>query len=133
MTEQELAGIEARANAATAGPWQIYTDADSVLGLPLPEGVSAYPLAEFMQADSCVSLYAADYAKRDHRTYSNAEFIAHARTDVPALLAEVRRLRGLVEAAYHEGFYDGEIAATFPHKVREWQYSDARRALDGAP
>jgi hypothetical protein len=84
MTDEELAGIEARVDAATKvgldqrGPWA------SV----------AY---------------------------------------VPVLLAEVKRLRGLVEAAYREGFYDGGIAAMFPHKVREWQYSDARRALDGAP
>ncbi len=60
------------------------------------------------------------------------EAITEVCQKAPALVAEVRRLRGLVEAAYHEGFYDGCIAAMSPHKVREWQYSDARRELDGA-
>lgn len=55
ITETELDAIEARANAATPGPWD-------------EPGFSAL--------DAC-----------------DARFVAHARTDVPRLIAEVRRLQ----------------------------------------
>lgn len=66
-TSQQLDEIEARANAATAGPWCLCDDYSDVLN---PDG---YQLAS----------YAAP---------ADGEFVAHARTDVPVLLAEVRRL-----------------------------------------
>ncbi len=46
--------------------------------------------------------------------------------DVPALVAEVRRLRALVEAAYREG-----AVAVDPHGADDakWEESDARKAL----
>lgn len=58
MTEAELAEIEARANAATPGPWKIGGLRRLQMGL--------------MEQD--------------------ADFVTAARTDVPALVAEVRRL-----------------------------------------
>lgn len=44
---------------------------------------------------------------------ADAEFIAHARADVPALLAEVRRLRAAAERvrALHELYCAGSITA----------------------
>lgn len=74
MTEQlDLEAIEARANAATSGPWHMSnTGGDSVWGNP--------PRA--------LLIFDAPAQKR-----TDAEFSAAARTDVPALIAEVRRLR----------------------------------------
>jgi hypothetical protein len=68
MTEDELQAIEARAAAATLGPWfgqstGIYGNGFQLVGR------------------------APDTAATD------LEFIAAARTDIPALVAEVRRLR----------------------------------------
>jgi hypothetical protein len=73
-----------------------------------------------------------------------AEFgdVSDSADDVPALVAEVRRLRGLVEAAYEEAYSNGFD----PYSDQHWLTSDARRemlnassgssdqrALDGAP
>ncbi|MEU7771250.1 hypothetical protein AB0C44_07980 [Micromonospora taraxaci] len=67
-TELDLDAIEARATAATAGPWT--TGEDGLVWPPqMGDPVSG-------------SVWLPD-----------AEFIAAARTDVPSLVAEVRRLR----------------------------------------
>jgi hypothetical protein len=65
----DLAAIKARADAATEGPWA-----------PDRNGVHN-------QRGECVAL---TYHANKH---ADAEFIAHARADVPALFAEVERLR----------------------------------------
>ena len=72
MNEQELQAIEERANAATPGPWSMQ---QSTLWLDVSIGYLAHGLAE-----------------RDK------VFIAHAREDVPALIAEVRELRAKLDA-----------------------------------
>jgi hypothetical protein len=69
LTDDELAAIEARCEAATAGPWDC--DEHTMLIYARDEGVVAVV---------------------DHHR-ANVSFIAAARSDVPALLAEVRRLR----------------------------------------
>lgn len=77
--ELRLDEIEARANAATPGPWTVSEDYSDVVG---PEG------------DQLASYWNPTSETR------NGEFIAHARTDVPALVAEIRRLRA--ELAQYE-------------------------------
>lgn len=74
MTKEQLDEIRARADAATPGPW-INDDDLSITGAN--------------GTDVCIwwDLVSAD----------DAEFIAAARTDVPALLAEIERLRAEVE------------------------------------
>ena len=71
MTEAEIDAIEARANAATEGPWKV---------LPPCMVTDGRGMVIARTNDSC-----------------NDEFISHARTDVPALIAEVRRLRKYLE------------------------------------
>ena len=66
LDDKRLAEIEARCNAATPGPWK---------------NVGGY-------CDVCAS----DREKEANRQ-ANAEFVVHARADVPDLLAEVKRLR----------------------------------------
>lgn len=63
--------IETRAKAATPGPWiaQLYGD----------EGWEIQPVARGQDYGIC--------------SQSDAEFIAHAREDIPALIAEVEQLR----------------------------------------
>lgn len=78
----DLAPIKARADAATDGPWRIEANLqwfDIVYDDPeFPDGPSGL-------------------ACGDHRgaiaDLEDAEFIARARTDVPALVAEVEQLR----------------------------------------
>ena len=85
MTEQDLAAIEARANAATPGPW-VYDGGGGrhkqrVLATRAPDGVvmDNEPYYPQMVAPA------------------DQEFCAAARTDVPAMVAEVRRLRGALQ------------------------------------
>jgi len=90
MTDDELQAIQARADAATPGPWgymflggEYHVCPESTLtavgsGLRL-----AHVLENF---DRRTEGY-------DPAAEPNAEFIANARSDIPALLAEVRRLR----------------------------------------
>lgn len=66
---------------------------------------------------------------------ADAHFIAHARTDVPALCAEIRRLRSALEDAYREGWGDAErwhdthrVAADCEVNVG-WNESGSRAAL----
>ena len=77
MTDLDLDAIEARADAATDGPWVV--------------------------------------------KLLDAEFIAHARTDVPALVAALREARAKVEAM--RSWIDGA-------KVDLDGYDDARAAID---
>lgn len=87
MTEEQLQAISARVNKATPGKWgavPIYgEDEFYVYGDNMNEGVASEV-----------------YEKED------AEFIAHAREDVPALLAEVERLREALEFYANENNYD---------------------------
>lgn len=80
MTEQEIKQIEERANKATPGPWEfvdmayeIWAGNETVVGSTEDEGL----------AISC----------------DNAEFIAHSRTDIDRMLAEVKRLQKELDAA----------------------------------
>jgi hypothetical protein len=77
LTDEQYAAIRAREAAATPGPWAIEWDHDDVTDAPFP--VSLGPIG-----------YLEHHGERD---VADAEFVAHARADVPALLAEVDRLR----------------------------------------
>jgi len=82
MTEAELAAIEARADSAAKGPWVVSVGWE--IGPP-----GRPPLATAKQR-----------VANGRPLYSpaiNAQFIAHAREDVPALVAEVRRLRAMLQ------------------------------------
>ena len=76
MTEDELATIDARATEATPGPW-------SYPGDPWT----------FVHDASGRSLLDLDEPRGFEQTQRDAAFIAASREDVPALVAEVRRLR----------------------------------------
>lgn len=77
MTDEELAAIQARADAATTGPWTPFEN----LGVEI---VSPRAVVARMMAAS-------------NQWRGDTYFIAHAREDVPALLAEVKRLRSQIQ------------------------------------
>ncbi|MFE1205681.1 hypothetical protein ACFW5V_28755 [Streptomyces sp. NPDC058762] len=86
LTEQQLAAIQARADAATPGPWGTYR------GLNARYTVQARPRTtrNGMENDGDIATLPTD--RTDADSYANARFLAHAREDVPALLAEIQRL-----------------------------------------
>jgi hypothetical protein len=127
MTDEELDAIEQRAAKATPAPWAwsegrcgnargdsldtlnpAHKEArDRALDEVRKAGYArnAYPRA---WPNEVVSFWA-DYAEDSGMTVSDAdaEFIAAARSDVPALVAELRRLR---EALAYEQSFAEELA-----------------------
>jgi outer membrane murein-binding lipoprotein Lpp len=84
LTEDEVAEIEAQASAATEGPW-VYDDAHG---------------AVIKQASGDKSWIVQSWSKQEQSFVDereNGEFIAHARTDIPALCQTVRALRAALE------------------------------------
>ena len=88
----DLDAIQARANAATPGPWGSHRDLNAVYT------VQARPRTtrDGMENDGAIATLAA--GRTDAESYANARFIAAAREDVDALVAEVRRLRAVLDA-----------------------------------
>lgn len=95
ITVQELAMIQARSDAATApAPWFHYV---SVENGPTVQTANGWV-----------------FVASDKGRIQDAAFTAAACTDVPALVAEVRRLRGLLDAAYEatrslDHRFDGDL------------------------
>jgi hypothetical protein len=78
LGEARLAEIEARAEAAPSAPWEI---GDGYGG---SDGIGIYGVGM-------------EIANVQETTPEVADFVAHAREDIPALVAEVRRLRYFLE------------------------------------
>ena len=97
LTKADLTEIEARVNAATEGPWywrnsdiNVYllgARSRAVMAFKRMGMQSAQP--EFRDDDGLLH----GVQKRNIYDFADADFIAHARTDVADLLAEVKRLR----------------------------------------
>jgi hypothetical protein len=102
-TNQQLDDIEAREKAATKGPWGFY-DGSNYADVAADMEVTSR--GSYSYREKIARLEDEDYwddpAHEDdaeecapEQMAANAAFIAHAREDVPALVAEVRRLRAL--------------------------------------
>ena len=106
MTPAERAAIRAREQAATPGPWRAMPNQGGV-----PNGVD-------LCLDPCVFAVVHSDAEPPNLAADTA-FIAHARTDVPSLLAEVEALQAQVD--------------TLGEGVHAWKQTagaQAQRALD---
>jgi hypothetical protein len=94
MADDELDEIEERAALATPGPWEARLETRWGTG-----GASCIDLNP--RGDEDAELYFAyaplERVSPDPRLDADLDFVAHARTDVPRLVAEIRRLRGLIE------------------------------------
>ena len=98
--------IEARANAATEGPWEWEGEAKAEWEL------GANSLVPSRRPDDPVLYgYGYDASGIEVKTPADAEFIAHARTDVPALVAALRAVLKLHKEDGH-GWGPGESFCT---------------------
>ena len=99
MTDLDLDAIEARANAATDGPWVVkHEPAWEADNVQHPDVITVG--AQMWEADDepmTVCLVSTDHEDDPVDVLLDAEFIAHARTDVPALVAALREARTEVE------------------------------------
>jgi hypothetical protein len=110
----DLDAIEARAAAATPGPWctdswEIYQDSEYQPGI-------SFWIGETCRADE----------ENDGR--ADAEFVAHARTDVPAMAAEIRRLRAELAAVTALCDEQDMAARMFELPTPEWVTAVRRAA-----
>lgn len=80
MTDAELNAIRERCNAATAGPWVDIQE-------HCPESANGQRY--------CTKASVYCYGPNSH---ANIRFCTNARQDIPVLLAEVERLRAIVQA-----------------------------------
>lgn len=101
---ERMAEIEVRSNAATPGPWE-WDDRDELHGFggrPLDNRIEwedGHPGSKIIETDNGC------YMPRD----GDAEFIKHARSDIPWLLAELRAAQaeiGLLHTLYDSLRYD---------------------------
>ena len=96
MTEQELEQIEARANAATPGPWTGDRSDGTIKYKMLGGENHNFVILDVDHKNNSSGFYTEDYIPYEQCT-ANEEFVKHARTDIPALIAEVRRLEADLE------------------------------------
>jgi hypothetical protein len=85
----DIDSIEARALVAAEGPWMVDRQHPEIVLKPDKPG-------DDWDGTIIATLPRDDFDLPD---FANAAFIAHAREDVPALVAEVRRLRAALEEA----------------------------------
>jgi hypothetical protein len=78
LTSEEIEAIKARCEQATAGPWKSYIEKR--------EKISG---SDFIQT-------AGEDFYLTGATEADQDFIAHARQDIPRLIAEIERLRAIV-------------------------------------
>ena len=144
MTEQELERLQALAEAATPGPWEWRGDNMHAVALTRwTRELAERELGSWQKGEPGPRLIETD-AGVYGPCPSDRAFIAAARAAVPALVAEVRRLRGVVRDAYAEGwhhqfteragaYHDTAIGkkAVTESELDAWDDSNAKRALDG--
>ncbi|MBP0448456.1 hypothetical protein J5Y04_02670 [Kitasatospora sp. RG8] len=92
LTDDELTAIERRAAAAAPGPWKAHLEGQGIGGESF---IQVRPDAD-PDDEIYVRRYVgnAELGSRHPELHADLEFIASARSDVPRLVAEVRRLQG---------------------------------------
>ncbi len=107
MTESELVEIEARAKAATEGPWYFHNTDDNLFmnagyistepGELNHDGKQGMDYESNEQVDPkkiiAITLLQSPHLADCNDEFENALFISHARSDIPRLLAEIYRLK----------------------------------------
>jgi len=101
MTKEKLQEIKDRCEKATSGPWFVEGPL-SPEEAGIPAGVSCsiiYEVAPATDIDPVDIGYIAENCEDPLTLYgtNNAEFIAHAREDIPLLIADNERLEALVK------------------------------------
>ncbi len=92
ISDDELDQIEQRASGASPAPWQAFIEArDHIAG----DDFIRIGGLDDVQPDMYVQHYLGASSVRVPA--ADLDFIAHARQDIPRLVAEIRRLRAVTE------------------------------------
>jgi hypothetical protein len=100
MTPEELAAIRQRCEKATRGPWSLTLGSGNhlytwVVRRHINGGITF--IADCLPDGEGLKL-----AEKNH--VPNMDFIAHARTDIPALLAEIEVYKAVLDDIYEDTF-----------------------------
>lgn len=118
MSGGEFAAIEARVAAATEGPWMVDGDDPTVVMKPdKPPSTWDGLLVARTRGGTGADIDSLP-------EYADAEFIAHSRTDIPALLAAVRERDNTI-AKVQELLREAEISSP---DENPYVYADELRA-----
>lgn len=111
ISDERLAAMQARCDAATPGPWYVEEDSgeDETTGAPWAE------LVGIAEDDGSPVIRKTDLGP-DSDNDDDWEFMAHARTDLPDTLDEIRRLRAVVA----EQDARDRVAAGLLDRYRHW-------------
>lgn len=130
LTEEYLAEVEARCAAATEGPWVECrhlesVEADAACGCGYRGGIFGLEFdPSYMVCEMGSTLIPGEEGLEAPRyprplEIANARFIAHARTDVPKLLAEIRRLKAQLASAGKDGIAAGILIGAVAREISE--------------
>jgi hypothetical protein len=110
LTDERLREIEERAAKASPGPWRSLRDGNQYIQtsyLPTAKCVGASRVEGLVRPWNPHGLLAFGFKPSEYETArfldADADFVAHAREDIPALIAEVGRLSAEVAAASRRG------------------------------
>lgn len=136
MIPAEIAAIQARADAATPGPWRALEQGNQFVNtnyLPTAKVVAASRIEGLVRPWNPYRYIAFGFTPEEFETArfldADATFIAAARADVPNLLAEVARLRVALERV--EPILDRHAAAHDTNGEVECARMICMEALDG--
>lgn len=93
MTKEQLDAIRRRAEAATEGPWEADDRGEGKRVIPRPRFRIMAPKSKRRMVPACL------WDEGSGPACYDADFIAHSRQDVPALLAYIDRLHEVENAA----------------------------------
>ena len=131
----DLDAITKRCEAATPGPWVLFErdpEGDEITTVCCPcvdhtvypeDEREPHPQAE--HCGKCVLWSVVDSADGALR-HGSGEFIAHARTDLPALVAEVKRLREALARIVAESESDDGLTAWDGAEIARAALSESR-------
>ena len=94
LTDERIAEVEARCSNATPGPWASY---------------------EYMVLNTSEYSIVVCDSGENGESEKDAEFIAHARTDIPDLLAEVKALKAEKESMASVSTYKARVGWRHNH------------------
>lgn len=143
LTDDELDVIDERVSACTPGPWHVRSlDDDYAMVLIAISTKPDRGLSEMWPNFDCGEMVAATLVQRpryvdaeDGLWDENAWFIANARTDVPRLIKEIRRLRQQLPIDLLSGWLDTDepMVEAIGNTLAEFRRCDsqeqARRVL----
>jgi hypothetical protein len=111
LTPERLADIEKRCEKLVPGPWIVDADPDRSDQL----AVRGIDVNGWWIAGACVGIW------HDMGGEAHAQFIAHARTDIPDLLNEIKRLREEVSNGHEAVFTINEALAAAKSNGQLWE------------